>query len=335
MKALVLAAGLGTRLRPITYSIPKPLVPLCNRPLVAWAIDALVNAGVDEIIVNLHHLPAQLEAYVKAEYEGHIALRFSFEQEILGTGGAIRRVRPHLEEEEHFFVVNADTIQFAPFGRLIEARRAGDALAALTLRHPPPGDRFTSVWLDAGRITGFGSGGGEALMFSGSHLISGRVFDFLPDREFSGIVDEVYVPLLASGTEPLAGVIDDGLWFDIGTPARYLAALRGMLDAIGRGAVAPGAGSLAVAGSVIHSSSTIRGTVSGSSIGAGTTVLGEVRSSAVWDGCFISPDVSLDRCIVTHGVRLEGPLELSGTVICPDDAAIPVEYRSDPGVLLV
>ncbi|HEX6640949.1 MAG TPA: sugar phosphate nucleotidyltransferase, partial [Thermoanaerobaculia bacterium] len=163
MKGFILAAGFGTRLRPITYTMPKPMVPLCNRPLIAWAVESFLAAGVRDLIVNLHHLPDALQHFLRAEYAGRAEFHFSIEDEILGTGGGIRRVRPQLAHEEEFFLVNGDTVQFPRWDALRDARRTHDALAALTLRHPPQGDRFTPVFFEDGRVTGFGDGGGEAL----------------------------------------------------------------------------------------------------------------------------------------------------------------------------
>lgn len=322
MKSMILAAGYGTRFRPLTFTLPKPMVPLLNRPLIAWAADSLLSAGVDEIIVNLHHLPEPLERYLKTEYGLRVTLRFSFEQEILGTGGGIRRVRPHLESEEDFFLVNGDTIQFPRWTDLRDARRSSDALAAITLRHPPAHDRFTAVYFQDGLVTGFGGGRGEPLMFSGSHVISSRVFRHLPDREFSGIVDEAYQPALDAGTESIAGVVDDGLWFDIGTPQRYLSAMVALLAA---DVPKPAA---------IAADATVRGTVVQSTVGSGTVVDGDLRDSAVWDDCTIGERVLLEGCIVAHGVTLKGPLELRHALICPDSPAIPAEYGRRQDVVI-
>jgi len=166
MKAMILAAGYGTRLRPLTYTVPKPMLPICNRPLIGFAVDQLLSAGIDEIIVNLHHLPESIERYLTLVYGDRCKFHFSHEPEILGTGGGIRKVRPLLENEEDFFVVNGDTIQFPPYDQLREARRSRDALAALTLRHPPQRDRFTAVWFDNGLISAFARNGvGQPLMF--------------------------------------------------------------------------------------------------------------------------------------------------------------------------
>jgi mannose-1-phosphate guanylyltransferase len=297
MKGMILAAGFGTRLRPITYTLPKPMVPLCNRPLVAWAIESFHAAGVRDLIVNLHHLPEAIERALRASYD---RVEFSYEEQILGTGGAIRRVRPMLEGEEAFFLVNGDTVQFPKWDALRDA--LGGNIAALTLRHPPENDRFTPVYLADGRVTGFGKGHGEALMFAGSHLISTRIFTHLPDQEEFGIVDRVYQPLLDAGTETIAGVVDDGLWFDIGTLERYTAASRGLLEAIVRGEVAPPAGSHVDGDSLVHETATGRATRS--IVGARSVIRGEVRDSIIWDDCAI--DGTVENCIVTHGQTVTG-----------------------------
>src|SRR5947209_1298210 len=252
MKAMILAAGYGTRLRPVTYTLPKPIVPLAGRPLMGWAVEALLAAGIRDFVVNLHHLPGPIEHYLRDSYGGRARFEFSFEPEILGTGGGVRKVRTLLENDSEFFLVNGDTVQFPPYDALRVARKSRDALAALTLRHPPEGDRFTAVYFDSGAITGFGKGTGEALMFSGTHLISNRIFNYLPDKDFSGIVDEVYQPLIDSGRERITGVVDDGLWFDIGTPQRYMSASRTLLDLMARGQLASPNGTRVAGGSVIN-----------------------------------------------------------------------------------
>jgi len=323
VKGFILAAGFGTRLRPITYTLPKPIVPLCNRPLIDWAVDSFLDAGVHELIVNLHHLPETLQEHLRETYAGRADFHFSIEEEILGTGGGIRRVRPQLASEEEFFLVNGDTIQFPRWNALRDARREHDALAALTLRHPPQGDRFTAVYFDRGRVTGFGSGSGEPLMFAGSHVISTRILDVLPEQEFSGIVEHAYVPMLTSGAERLAGIVDDGLWFDVGSPQRYLGASSGLLDAMIRGQLVPTPGSRMEGDSLFHESAT--GTATRSTVGARSTIEGEVRDSILWDDVHIAKGVTIERCIIGHGVRLEEG-EYRDAVIVVEDARIPAEY---------
>lgn len=337
MKAMILAAGYGTRLRPVTYTLPKPLVPLCNRPLIGWAVESLLAVGIRDLIVNVHHLAESIEGHLRAHYLARADVAFSFEKEILGTGGGVRRVRPLLEHETDFLLVNGDTVQFPPYAELIEARRAEDSLAALTLRHPPEDDRFTPVWLEDEFITGFGKGRGEPLMFSGSHVISSRIFRYLPDKDFSGIVDEVYQPLLDANRETIAGVIDDGLWFDIGTPQRYLTASNALLDAIVRGDVRAPADSDLRGDSLVNRSAVASGTIVRSTVGARSAVHGQLHDTSVWDDCAIGANARLERCIVAHGVELSEPIELQDALVCCHDSAIPDDprYERRDGIVIV
>ncbi|MFZ2492393.1 MAG: sugar phosphate nucleotidyltransferase [Thermoanaerobaculia bacterium] len=323
MKGMILAAGFGTRLRPITWTLPKPMVPLCNRPLIGWAVESFLRSGVREIVVNLHHLPAAIEQYLQTSFATRASFEFSVEEEILGTGGGIRRVRRLLEHDEEFYLVNADTVQFPRWAELSAARQQRDSLAALTLRHPPAGDRFTAVWLNHGLITGFGEGAGEPLMFAGSHAIGRRIFELLPDKEFSGIVDEVYRPAIAAGAETLAGVVDDGLWFDVGTPQRLLGAVDGVLEATLRAELEPADGSEVRGNSIVHATARTTGSINRSTVGSNSVVEGSVTGSAVWDDCHVPAGSLLDRCVVAHGVTIPPGIELRDAVICVDDSAIP------------
>ncbi len=311
MKGMILAAGLGTRLRPITHTLPKPMVPLCNRPLVAWAVESFLAAGVRDLIVNLHYLPEPIERYLREQYAEKADFHFSFEQDILGTGGAIRRVKALLEHEDAFYLVNGDTVQFPRWDAL--RTTLGDHIAALTLRHPPENDRFTPVFLDDGRVTGFGKGTGQALMFAGSHLISSRIFRYLPDEEEFGIVDRVYQPLLDSATETIGAIVDRGLWFDIGTLPRYVSASREFLGAMVRGELPPTDGCHIDGDSLVHQSS--KGPSSRSVVGARSVIDGHAADSILWDDCVI--DGTVEGCVVTHGVHVSG--EHRDVLITPNE----------------
>ncbi|HUP45505.1 MAG TPA: sugar phosphate nucleotidyltransferase [Thermoanaerobaculia bacterium] len=336
MKAMILAAGYGTRLRPLTFAKPKPMVPICNRPLIGYAVERFLSFGVNEIVVNVHHLPDAIERYLTKEYGDDCRFHFSYEAEILGTGGGVRKVRAILENGDDFFLVNGDTIQFPPYEQLMDVRRALDAVAALTLRHPPRGDRFTSVWYENGAITGFGQGSGEPLMFSGSHLISSRIFGYLPDKEFSGIVDEVYMPLIASKKEPVAGVVDDGPWFDIGTPQRYITAASAVLDMTLDGSMAVASNSKIAGDSVVHETASVHGTVSRSSIGKRSFVKGEVKNSTIGRDCRVTSSASLHSCILGDGVEINRPMEIRSAIICRDDEQTPrdANYRYENGLVI-
>jgi mannose-1-phosphate guanylyltransferase len=314
---MLLAAGLGARLRPFTFLLPKPMIPLLNRPLIGWIAEHAMVAGVRELVVNLHHFPEAIESYLPAAFP-EAAFSFSYEPRLLGTGGGVRKVRALLEGDEDFLVANGDTLQRPPFGDLQAARRATNALAALTLRHPPQGDTYTAVWLDGGRITGFGKGTGQALMSSGSYCVSPRLFELLPDRPVSELVTEVYAPSVAGGSETLAGVpFNDPYWFDIGTPQRYLAATHALLGTESR----------------VEATAHVTGSMTRSVAGARSVVRGVLCDSIVWEDCRIDAGVSLTNCIVGHGVELASG-RYTNAMICKDDPRIPPQYVREAGCVV-
>lgn len=327
MKAMVLCAGYGTRLRPVTFSLPKPLVPVCNRPLVGWVIESLLGHGVDEIVVNLHHLPDMLRSWLDVEYGHRCRLHYSFEPEILGTGGGLRRCRAHFENEDVFFVVNGDTVQFPPWSRLVEALRLSGAPAAMLLRRPPPNDRFTGVWYEEGRVSSIGvEGAGESLMFAGAHAMTPEVFRRLPDREVSGLTEDLYAPMLEAGTG-VGAAIDDGLWFDVGTPARHLAASRGLLASIAEGQTSPPPRNLIqpLQQVLVAASADVRAQVMRSTIGDGSIVGrgSQVVDSAIWSDVRIGEDSLVESAVVGNGVFLPSGSVVANALVCRGTDEVP------------
>jgi NDP-sugar pyrophosphorylase family protein len=316
MKGMILAAGFGTRFRPATYEIPKPLIPLCNRPLIGWALEAMLAAGVSRVVVNLHHLGDPLEAYLREHYGERCQLVFSREDQILGTGGGIRRARAFLDGVEPFLLANGDTVQIPPFAQLAAACRESGVLAALLLRHPPANDRFTKVFFDATRVTGFGEGKGEGVMFAGAHAISPAIFDRLPDQPFSGITEDVYFDAAKRGE--LAGVMYDGPWFDIGTPARYMEATRAVLAMMLRGALPLPEGSVARGSSIAAGDADVRGAFEASVAGEGATVARDARveSSVLWEGAAIGAGTLVSNAVIGRGVTLSPGSVVRGALLC-------------------
>ncbi|MBW3672035.1 MAG: NDP-sugar synthase, partial [Acidobacteria bacterium] len=331
MRGMILAAGFGTRFQPVTHSLPKPMIPVLNRPLLGWAVEACLASGINELIVNLHHIPEPIRAYLAEEYGHRASFELSEEEEILGTGGALRKVRHLLEEE--FVLMNGDTIQWPPFIELLETRRAQDALACLLLRHPPAGESFTRVWLRDGRITGFGEGEGEPLMFAGAHAMSPELVDLLPDRDFSGLTEDVYMPATERGTPRLAGHVRDGPWFDVGKPTRYMEATRGLLTALRDSLIEPPSGSEFQDGSLRHGSAVIEGAVAASSIGARTRIEAgvEVRDSVLWEYVTVGKRSSVSGSIIAHGIALPEGSRAQNVLVAP--ALDGLDYRDDGTVI--
>jgi NDP-sugar pyrophosphorylase family protein len=331
MKAMVLSAGHGTRFRPVTYSIPKPLVPLCNRPLIGWVVESLLEFGVDEIVVNLHHLPEMLRAWLERHFGGRCRIHYSLEPEILGTGGGLRKCQALFENEDVFLVVNSDTVQFPSWPNLLDALRLSGAPAAMLLRRPPKDDRFTGVWHDGGRVSAIGvSGSGESLMFAGAHAMTPEVFRHLPERDVSGLTEDLYAPLLDAGAG-IGAAIDEGLWFDVGSPARYLAASLGLLAAIAAGGtVAPPRNLVQPLQQVLlDASADVEGEVLRSSIGGNSVVARgcQVVDSAIWSDVRLGEATRVDGSVIGDGVFLPAGSEVRNALVCRRTALVPPDAQ--------
>jgi mannose-1-phosphate guanylyltransferase len=218
-KAMVLAAGLGTRLRPLTLACPKPLMPLWNVPLLERIVRLLEAWGVEEVAVNLHWRASEIRRFLEAR-QGAARLRFSHETEILGTGGALRPVESFLSDGP-FWVVNADIAAAVDPAPLLRAFAAGDGLAAAWLE-PKKGPR--TVEADRrGRITCYRSptpGVDGTFTFCGLQLVSPRIFSFLPDRPFSTLV-EAYEQAMGANLFVDGVAEKDSYWDDAGTLEAY------------------------------------------------------------------------------------------------------------------
>jgi NDP-sugar pyrophosphorylase family protein/tRNA A-37 threonylcarbamoyl transferase component Bud32 len=215
MKGFILAAGLGTRLDPYTQKIPKPLFTLASKPIIAYAIDALVNAGCSDIIINSHHLHDQIRAFADA-YPANARITVLHEPQILDTGGGIANAKPYLSDAP-FFVVNADVISTIDLANVYRHHLSSGKLATLVLHDCK---RFNKVGTDDdGCITGFNKTS-DALAFTGIQVLSPDIFDYFPAADSFSSID-VYTVLCAQ--KQVGSIIDKTLfWSDIGTPDTYI-----------------------------------------------------------------------------------------------------------------
>ena len=231
LAGMVLCAGLGTRLHPLTTLLPKPAVPVCNVPLIRLALGLLAGAGIRRAVVNVHHHPEAMAAAAgRAAAELGMELAVSREPVIAGTGGALREAAALLDGAEAVVVLNGDVLFDVDLGSVLSAHRATGALATMALLPMPAGAGYASVEIDEGgrvrRIAGrFGPGGGglTAWHFPGLSVVDPGLPGLVPGRPFAcDIHRDVYPPLLARGL--VRGLPVHGAWRDLGTPAAYLAA---------------------------------------------------------------------------------------------------------------
>jgi NDP-sugar pyrophosphorylase family protein len=239
MKAMVLAAGLGQRMRPLTLLRAKPVLPVLDRPLVAHTLERLAHAGARDVVVNLHHLPETVVAALEDGRRYGVRLRYSTEREILGTGGGPRDVRRFFGAEA-FLLVNGDVLFDFDLRRLVDRHRASGACATLALRRLGDPRDYSAVVSDRrGRILSIAgrprAARGTVSMFAGIHVLDPRLLDRLPSGP-SDSVRDLYVPLLAERV-PLDGLRLAGAWYDFGRPALYRDAQLRMLRGHGRAQV--------------------------------------------------------------------------------------------------
>lgn len=235
MKAMILAAGFGTRLRPLTLERAKPAIPLLGKPLVVRLIQRLLGSGITAFRLNLHHLPHTVEQAFAAGPRAQLPVSFRYEPEILGTAGGLKASEAFFDNEP-LLMVNGDIVLDFPLLDALAFHRSSGALATLVLRRQSPPYRFTPLRMDRdGRLCNFkgttppGKPGSDTYLFTGVHILQPRIFDFIPPGRFWEINDQVYPTAMAAGEEVFGFPIDDGYWNDVGDPSRYLQAQRDLL----------------------------------------------------------------------------------------------------------
>lgn len=291
MKAVILAAGFGTRLFPLTIDRTKPAIPFLGKPLVGYVAEYVAKFDFHDIVVNLHHQP---DSVIKALGDGSdfgVHIEYTLEEpDILGTAGALDNAR-YLLEDEAFLIVNGKIISDIDIAAAVETHKRSGALATMVLKENHKREKFTIVETSDGLVTGFGPHAAPLteeeirdteheivtpLMFTGIHILDPRVFDYIPRGVYSDTVTHVYRPALAAG-EKIAAHVAEGNWYELSTIPRYLdislAMMNGTDVCMGKNCIiSPTAG---------------------------------VKDSVMWDNVRVADDVNLYRTIIADGVTIE------------------------------
>jgi NDP-sugar pyrophosphorylase family protein len=294
MKAMILAAGFGTRLFPLTIDRTKPAIPFLGKPLVGYVAEYVAKFGIKDFVVNLHHQPdSVIDALGNGEAFG-VHIDYTREEpKILGTAGGLDNAR-HLLEDDTFIVVNGKIITDIDISAAIELHKGSGAIATMVLKPNSKRERFTIVDTSDGFVTGFGDFATPVteeelrdtehemftpLMFTGIHIMEPRVFDYIPRGVYSDIVPTFYNPAMAAG-EKIAAFVTEANWFELSTIPRYLdisLAMMGSGDVyFGHNCTLAGAASL--------------------------------KDSVLWDDVTIGDGAVLYRTIIADGVTI-GPGE--------------------------
>lgn len=227
MRAMILSAGYGTRLWPLTEDRTKPALPILGKPLVGYVAEYLARFGCDQILVNLHHQPESVRRALGDGTRFGVSLTYIEEPVILGTSGALDNARSYLEDDT-FIVVNGKIITDIDLTAALETHRRNEALATMVLLPNSARERFSVVEVEDGLIKKFagmpqpGLNSEEPpLMFTGIHIFEPRIFDYIPRDVFSDSVTDVYPKAIASG-ERIAAHVGKGKWYELSTVQRYL-----------------------------------------------------------------------------------------------------------------
>lgn len=229
-RAMVLAAGRGTRLAPLTDRIPKPMAPVAGRPMLDWVLAFLRAGGIEDVVINLHHLGHVIEEHVGDGARHGLSVRYSHEPEILDTGGGIKRAQPLLGGEP-FVVVNGDSLLDLALAEVVAFHEHRGGIATIAVRPDPEAARYGLVELDdddrlrriSGRPDGVDVAGLRPFMFPGLHILDPTVFDAMEEDVAFGIARVTYPRLIEAGT-PVFGFETGARWINIDTPAAMASA---------------------------------------------------------------------------------------------------------------
>ena len=288
---MILAAGFGTRLFPLTIDRTKPAIPFLGKPLVGYVAEYLATFGLREFVVNLHHQP---DSVIEALGDGSaFGVRIDYTREvpdILGTAGGLDNAREFLQDDT-FLIVNGKIITDIDIAAAIETHKRSGAIATMVLKPNAKREKFTIVETEDGFVTGFGESARPVteeeirdtehepftpLMFTGIHIMEPAVFDFIPRGVYSDIVPVFYNPALAQG-EKIAAHVTDANWFELSTIPRYLDISLAMMN-----------GADIFTGANCH-------------ISPGASV----RDSVMWDDVSVGDDCNLYRTIIADDVVIE------------------------------
>ncbi|KAH0455018.1 hypothetical protein IEQ34_016942 [Dendrobium chrysotoxum] len=298
MKALILVGGFGTRLRPLTLSVPKPLVCFANKPMIQHQIEALKEVGVTEVVLAINYQPEIMLNFLK-EFEDklHIKITCSRESEPLGTAGPLALARANLVDgsSEPFFVLNSDVISEYPFAELIKFHKSHGGEATIMVTKVDEPSKYGVVVMEekTGKVEKFVE---KPKMFVGNkvnagiYLLNPSVLDRIELKPTS--IEKEIFPNIAADHKLYAMVLP-GFWMDIGQPKDYIIGLRLYLDSLRK--------------------------KSSSKLAVGSNIVGNVlvhESAKIGDGCLIGPDVAIGPgCVVESGVRLSSCTVMRGVHI--------------------
>lgn len=221
MQAVLLAGGLGTRLRSVVNDRPKPMADVDGYPFMEYLIYQLKNNGVTDIVMAVGYKGTMVEDYFKSGLNQGVKIQYSYEEELLGTAGAIKNAAAKLTDDA-FFVLNADTYYDMDYQKLVISNKEHDAMMSLVLREVDDISRYGKAVLENGLLTGFNektSARTSGTINGGVYFIRKELLDRIPEGKVS--LENEVIPALLQEDITVSGIVNDGYFIDIGIPEDY------------------------------------------------------------------------------------------------------------------
>ncbi|MFN8091285.1 MAG: NDP-sugar synthase [Vicinamibacteria bacterium] len=337
MKAVILAGGEGTRLRPLTLTTPKPVVPVVDRPFLRHQLDLLASAGVREVVFSVAYRPERVEAVFGDGSALGLRIRYAVEESPLGTGGAVRNALDLLDERT--VVLNGDVLTDVDLPAIIARHEAEKAQATILLTPVPNPSAYGLVETDAeGRVRRFVEKPRPEQITTheinaGIYVLETRVLEMMPPGVNTSI-ERVFFPALLARGDRVLGPVHRGYWIDIGTPEKYLQVHRDILNRRFRVplAGAPRADGFVHEGAEVAAGAFLDGHFyvgpgcvvgEGARLGPDAVLVADVRvergayvrDSVLWAGTRVGADCEVEGSLIGPGVRLGASSRLRGAVL--------------------
>lgn len=308
MKGIIIAGGLGTRLRPVTYHRPKPLVPVANRPFLEYQVALLKHFGIDDIVFATNYMADKIEAHFGDGSRFGVRMRYAIEETPLGTGGAIRNAADRFPGEA-VAVFNGDVLTDFDLGQILDFHREKQAVATITLAEVPSPNPFGVLLLDAeGKVEAWNepSEATKKLLSQGNFEITGtdkinagfyvfapEFIESIPQGVPSSVERDIFPRFLASAAS-VYGIAPGGFWMDMGRPEQLMVASQAIL------------------------SNKVQTFTPGAAVGPGSTLAPDVEmtgASSVGSDCKLDTGVKLDATILLNNVSVGKNVRLKGVIV--------------------
>lgn len=354
---MIMAAGAGTRLNPLTLNVPKPMVPVVNTPILEFILRHLQKSNINDVVANTHYIAESIQNVYGGENRLGMNFQYVYEPKLTGTAGGVKKTEFFFTPGETFIVVSGDALTDVNIEKLYEQHKKSGAIATMALKEIPISEveHFGVVVIDKdSRVIGFQEKpqpeeAKSNLVNTGIYIFETDVFKYIPANQFYDFAKNVF-PSMMDNNEPLFGYVIEDYWNDIGTIKQYKYSSMDILNKKVKLDIPyeENQNGWIASSSNISDSVMIKGI---SVIGEGTTIENNVKfsenniignnciikagarivNSIIWDNVIIGENVSLDNCIIANNVKINPGISIEEDSVIGHDRIIerPEDYLKD------